>query len=87
MSSADELAIAMKFFEVVKLATIFAFILGIIWMSRHFKTRKVEAKLLSDEEKQTLDDLVRIATKLEDRVITLEKILDADDPKWRDKAA
>ena len=87
MSSAEEVVIAVKFFEVVKLATIFAFVLAIIWMGRHYKSRRHESKLLSDEERQTLDDLARIAGKLEDRVITLEKILDADDPKWRDRAA
>jgi phage shock protein B len=83
----DTTLVAIKFFEVIKLATIFAFILGTIWMSRHFKSRRHETKLLSEEERQTLDDLARVAGKLEERVATLEKILDADDPKWRDRAA
>ncbi|MBL8643888.1 MAG: envelope stress response membrane protein PspB [Rhodospirillaceae bacterium] len=83
----DTTKVAIEFFGVIKLATIFAFVLGVIWMSRHFKSRKSEAKLLSEEERQTLDDLARIAGKLEDRVATLEKILDADHPNWRDRAA
>ncbi len=87
MGSADDIVIAVKFFEVVKLATIFAFVLAIIWMNRHYKSRRTEAKMLSEEEHQTLADLARIAEKLESRVATLEKILDADDPKWRENAA
>ncbi len=83
----DTTVVAIKFFEVIKLATIFAFVLGILWMNRHYKSRRNDAKNLSEEERQTLDDLARIAGRLEDRVVTLEKILDADDPKWRDRAA
>lgn len=83
----DTTLVAIKFFEIIKLATIFIFILGVIWMGRHYKSRRHESKLLSEEERQTLDDLARIAGRLEDRVVTLEKILDADDPRWRDRAA
>jgi phage shock protein B len=42
---------------------------------------------LSDEERAALEDLGRAAERLEARVATLERILDADDPKWRDRAA
>lgn len=78
--------ILMEFVGVLKLATIFSFVLAIIWVNRHYKARRVQASVLADEEKQTLDDLARIAGKLEDRVVTLEKILDAEQPKWRENA-
>lgn len=79
--------IAVKFFEVLKLATIFAFVLAIIWMSHYRKTKKAQIGMLAEDERAALEDLTRIATKLEERVVTLEKILDSDDPKWRDRAA
>lgn len=79
--------IAVKFFEVLKLATIFAFVLAIIWMGHYRKTKKAQAGLLAEEEHATLEDLSRIAVKLEERVNTLEKILDSEQPKWRDTAA
>jgi phage shock protein B len=87
MSSAEDIVFLKEFFEVIELATIFAFILALVWMGRHFKHKRSESQHLSAEERQTLDDLARIAERLEDRVVTLEKILDADDPKWRDRAA
>jgi phage shock protein B len=79
--------IVLEFLNILKLATIFAFVLGIIWLNRYYKTRRAQASVLADEEKATLDDLARLAQRLEERVATLEKILDADDPKWRDRAA
>ncbi|MDX2142456.1 MAG: envelope stress response membrane protein PspB [Rhodospirillaceae bacterium] len=80
-------AVMLEFLGVLKLATIFSFVLAIIWINRHYRARKAQASVLADEEKQTLDDLSRVAAKLEERVGTLEKILDAEQPKWRDHAA
>jgi phage shock protein B len=79
--------VMMELLGVLKLATIFSFVLAIIWVNRHYKARRAQAGVLADEEKATLDDLARIAGKLDERVGTLEKILDAEQPKWRDTAA
>jgi phage shock protein B len=73
--------------EVLKIATIFAFILAIIWVNRHYRAKKAMAGTLAEEEKATLEDLSRVAVKLEERVATLEKILDGEQPKWRETAA
>lgn len=76
--------VMMEFMTVLKLATIFAFVLGIIWLKHYRTTRKAEISILADEEKAALADLTRVATKLEERVATLEKILDSEQPKWRE---
>ena len=81
------IVIATKFFEVLKLATIFAFVLAIIWLRHYSRTKKSQVGMLAEDERAALEDLTRIAGKLDERVGTLEKILDADDPKWRDRAA
>jgi phage shock protein B len=79
--------VLMEFMSVLKLATIFAFALAIIWLKHYRNNRKAEISILAEDEKAALEDLVRIATKLEERVATLEKILDSEQPKWRDSQA
>jgi phage shock protein B len=79
--------VLMEFMSVLKLATIFAFVLAIIWLKHYRNNRKAEISILAEDEKAALEDLVRIATKLEERVVTLEKILDSEQPKWRDSQA
>ena len=78
-------AIMLGFFGVLKLATVFVFILAIIWINRRYGTRKREAAILNEQEQGSLDQLVRIAEKMEDRLGTLEKILDAEHPKWKER--
>ena len=78
-------AIMLGFFGVLKLATVFVFILAIVWINRRYGTRKREAAILNEQEQGSLDQLVRIAEKMEDRLGTLEKILDAEHPKWKER--
>lgn len=78
-------AIMLGFFGVLKLATVLVFVLAIIWINRRYGTRKREAAVLNEQEQGNLDQLVRIAEKMEDRLATLEKILDAEHPKWKER--
>jgi phage shock protein B len=38
------------------------------------------------EDQVILDDIARVAEKMEQRLEALEKILEADDPKWKERA-
>jgi phage shock protein B len=78
-------AIMLGFFGVLKFATIFIFILAVIWINRRYGTRKREAAILNDQEQNSLDQLLRVAEKMENRLATLEKILDAEQPKWKER--
>jgi phage shock protein B len=80
----DITAIMMGFFGVLKFATLFIFIFGIVWINRRYGTRKREAAMLTEQESQTLDQLVRVAEKMEGRLATLERILDAEQPEWKE---
>ena len=61
-----------------------------LWIVFHYITRwkqmkneePGEGRIVVDRE--TLEDLAATATKLEDRVATLETLLDAEAPGWRD---
>ncbi|MDX2225265.1 MAG: envelope stress response membrane protein PspB [Rhodospirillaceae bacterium] len=83
----NTIALADEFFDFTKVVTTFAFILAVVWVSRHYKWRRHRGAELSDEDRAALEDLGRVAERLDARVATLERILDADDPKWRDRAA
>jgi phage shock protein B len=81
----DYTEIARSFLHLLQLATIFVFVLGIIWINRRYGTRKREAAMLTEQEQMTLDQLARIAEKMEQRLATLEKILDAEQPAWKER--
>ena len=54
-----------------------------IWIVSHYVTKWRLAKGLSSDEAQTLEDLWRIAQRMEQRVKTLEAILDENAEGWR----
>ncbi|MDH2432770.1 envelope stress response membrane protein PspB [Pokkaliibacter sp. MBI-7] len=64
-------------------AVIFLTVVAPIWLILHYWTRSRQNKGLSDEERQTLEDSLSVAERLEKRVTTLETILDAEHPSWR----
>lgn len=69
------------------------FVLGILvitivvplWLLLHYITRWRSAKALSADDERMLADLWQSAKRMEDRVVTLEAILDAEHPQWRRK--
>ena len=64
---------------------VFMVIVAPIWIIMHYRTASKKAVGLSEDEQGSLDGLVDIANSLEDRVTTLESILDAETPDWRAK--
>jgi phage shock protein B len=59
--------------------------IAIVWMVTHYKRTKRTETMSSPEEQQTMERMVALLEKMENRIITLEKILDAEDPRWREK--
>jgi phage shock protein B len=62
---------------------IFLLIVAPVWIISHYVTRWRTAKTLSAEDEKMLAELWELAPKLETRINTLERILDADVPDWR----
>lgn len=54
-----------------------------LWLLLHYLTRWRQAKGLSTEDEHMLVDLWKSAKRMEERIATLETILDADVPNWR----
>ncbi|MCP3674818.1 MAG: envelope stress response membrane protein PspB [Gammaproteobacteria bacterium] len=64
---------------------VFMVIVAPIWIIMHYRTAGKKAVGLSEDEQGSLDGLVDIANSMEDRITTLESILDAETPDWRAK--
>ena len=63
-------------------------ILGILfiafpWVLFHYITKWKTAKTLTTEDENLLDELHDLARRLDDRMCTIERILQADNPNWR----
>jgi phage shock protein B len=64
---------------------IFMVIVAPIWLVLHYRSKGQVSQGLSEEEYIQLSDLSETADKMADRIKTLEAILDADTPEWRNK--
>ena len=51
----------------------------------HFVTKWKQTREISRDDEQLLEDLWVLSQRLEDRLVTLEKILDDELPSWRRK--
>lgn len=64
---------------------IFLVFVAPIWLIMHYRAKRQMNQGLSKEEYATLQDLADRADKMADRIHTLESILDAEAPHWKDK--
>ncbi len=54
-----------------------------LYIVLHFVTKWKETREISRDDEQLLEDLWQLSQRFEDRLETLEKILDDDLPGWR----
>ncbi|MCJ8320215.1 MAG: envelope stress response membrane protein PspB [Colwellia sp.] len=64
---------------------IFMVIVAPIWLILHYRSKRQVSQGLSEEEYIQLSELSELADKMADRIKTLEAILDAETPDWRNK--
>jgi phage shock protein B len=57
--------------------------IGLPWLIFHYVTRWKSQATLTKEDENLLDDLYDLARRLDDRVATVERIMSADNPNWR----
>ncbi|WP_417684819.1 envelope stress response membrane protein PspB [Pseudidiomarina gelatinasegens] len=57
-----------------------------IWIIMHYRSQRKIGQGLSQEELLQLQELAHQAERMRHRIKTLESILDADSPKWRERA-
>jgi phage shock protein B len=57
--------------------------IGFPWLIFHYMTKWKQAKTLTVGDEQLLDELHDVARKLDDRLCTIERIMTAENPNWR----
>ena len=56
-----------------------------LWIIFHYITKMKTAKGLTPEDEKMLTDIWESSKKMEDRIVTLERILDIESPSWRQR--
>jgi phage shock protein B len=57
--------------------------IGFPWLIFHYVTKWKQAKTLTHGDEKLLDDLHDAARRLDDRLCTIERIMTAENPNWR----
>ncbi|HEU4876878.1 MAG TPA: envelope stress response membrane protein PspB [Sphingomicrobium sp.] len=68
------------FMGVIALVSIF---IGLPWLVFHYITRWKTAARLTGSDEKLLDDLYDAARRLDDRLCSIERIMTAENPAWR----
>jgi len=63
--------------------TLLMVVVAPIWIIAHYLTRWRLAKTLSDSDEKLMAELRQLADRLDERVQTVERILDAESIHWR----
>lgn len=56
-----------------------------IWLIMHYRSQNSASKSMTPEDEKLLSDLWQSTQRMEDRIRSLERILDADTPEWKDR--
>jgi phage shock protein B len=64
---------------------IFTVIVAPMWLILHYRSKRQLNKGLSEKDFEQLNGLAQSAEKMNSRIKTLEAILDAEAPQWRNK--
>jgi phage shock protein B len=57
--------------------------IGLPWLIFHYVTKWKSAATLTVGDEQLLDELHDMARRLDDRLCTIERIMNAENPDWR----
>lgn len=65
---------------IVVIPTIF---IGLPWIIFHYITKWKQAPKITTEDERLLDEMHQLSRRLEERLMTVERIIAADNPDWR----
>ncbi len=69
-----------EFFVALVVGIVF---IGLPWLIFHYVTKWKTAATLTGSDEKLLDDLHEMARRLDDRLCTIERIMTAENPAWR----
>tara|TARA_R110002110_G_scaffold66978_1_gene182961 strand:+ start:50039 stop:50296 length:258 start_codon:yes stop_codon:yes gene_type:complete len=74
----------MQFWNFMILPTIlFLLVVAPMWIVMHYRSVNRSSRSLNQEDRESIEHMLVTVDKLSDRIGTLESILDADHPDWR----
>ena len=68
---------------IIPLTVVPILFIGLPWLIFHYVTKWKQAKTLTEGDEKLLDDLHEAARRLDDRLCTIERIMTAENPNWR----
>lgn len=68
------------------IAIVFLTVCAPLWIIFHYVTKMKTSKGLTTEDEKMLSEVWESANKMEERINTLERILDIEAPDWRKRA-
>ncbi len=57
--------------------------IGLPWIILHYVSKWKSSATLTTEDENLLDELHDVARRLDDRMATIERIIQAENPNWR----
>ena len=69
--------------NVVGAISVVVLFIALPWLIFHYVTKWKTAKTLTSGDEKLLDDLHEAARRLDDRLCTIERIMTAENPNWR----
>ena len=76
----------MEPWEILFVPTVlFMVIVAPIWIVMHYRSLNRSSRSLSEEDRESIEHMLETVDQLTERIGTLESILDADHPDWRQK--
>jgi phage shock protein B len=73
----------MDFGDVIGLMAVVSLFIFLPWIILHYVTKWKTAATLTTDDEALLDELYRLARRLEDRMTTVERLVSADHPEFR----
>ena len=64
---------------------VFLAVVAPVWIFMHYRSKQQAQGALSEEERLELEALTAQGVRMTERIETLEAILDAETPEWRDR--
>jgi phage shock protein B len=67
----------------VGIIAIVSVLIGLPWLIFHYITRWKTAATLTNEDEKLMEELYDLARRLDDRMCSIERIMTAENPNWR----
>jgi len=62
---------------------LFMVVVAPIWIVMHYRSVSRSSRSLSDDDRESIDTMLVTVDKLNERIVSLEAILEADHPNWK----